>query len=143
MMDGIVLANEEGVDALVDIATLTGAAVGALGNQITAVLTNNEQLLEKLQLASDFTGEKIWQLPAHDPYLDLIKSEIADLKNSGGPLAGAITAGLFIREFVDDKPWLHIDIAGTALKDRESGINAYGATGIGVRLLTQLLREME
>jgi leucyl aminopeptidase len=135
--------SREHVSKVIDIATLTGAAVGALGNQITAVLTNNEQLLEKLQLASDFTGEKIWQLPAHDPYLDLIKSEIADLKNSGGPLAGAITAGLFIREFVDDKPWLHIDIAGTALKDSESGINAYGATGIGVRLLTQLLREME
>ncbi len=131
------------VSCVIDIATLTGAAVGALGNQIMAVLSNNEPLLEKLQLASDFTGERFWQLPAHDPYLELIKSEIADLKNSGGPMAGAITAGLFIREFVDDKPWLHLDIAGMALKDREVGINAYGATGVGVRLLTQLLREME
>ncbi len=135
--------SREHVSKVIDIATLTGAAVGALGNQITAVLTNNEQLLEKLQLAADFTAEKIWQLPTHEPYLELIKSDIADLKNSGGPLAGAITAGLFIREFVDEKPWLHIDIAGTALKDKESGINSYGATGIGVRLLTQLLREME
>ncbi|MBP7205050.1 MAG: leucyl aminopeptidase [Candidatus Cloacimonetes bacterium] len=135
--------SREHVHTVIDIATLTGAAVGALGNQIMAVLTNNDQLLEKLQLASDFSGEKIWQLPAHEPYLELIRSEIADLRNSGGPLAGTITAGLFIREFVDDKPWLHLDIAGMALKDKEAGINAYGATGVGVRLLTQLLREME
>jgi len=114
-----------------------------LGNQISAVLTNNEKMLGKLRLASDFTGEMIWQLPTHEPYLDLIKSEVADLKNSSGPMAGTITAGLFIREFVDGKPWLHIDIAGTAHKDKESGINSYGATGVGVRLLTQLLREME
>lgn len=135
--------TKEHVAKVIDIATLTGAAVGALGNQITAVLTNNDALLQKLKTAAEFTGEKIWQLPIHEEYLDLIKSDIADLKNSGGPLAGAITAGLFIREFVDGKPWLHLDIAGTALKDKESGINPYGATGVGVRLLTQLFREME
>ncbi len=135
--------SREKVSSIIDIATLTGAAVGALGNQITTVLTNDEKMLTKLQMASDFTGEKIWQLPTHEPYLELIKSQIADLKNSGGPLAGAITAGLFIREFVGNKPWLHLDIAGTALKDKASGINAYGATGVGVRLLIQLLREME
>ena len=135
--------NRSHASKVIDIATLTGAAVGALGNQITAVLTNNEALLEKLQSASEFTGEKIWQLPAHEGYKELLKSEIADLKNVGGPFAGAITAGLFIREFVENKPWLHLDIAGTALKDKESGVNSYGATGVGVRLLTQLLREME
>jgi leucyl aminopeptidase len=135
--------NREHISKVIDIATLTGAAVGALGNQITAVLTNNEQMLEKLQVASDFTGDKIWQLPTHEGYMELIKSEVADLKNTGGPFAGAITAGLFIREFVEGKPWLHLDIAGTALRDKESGINSYGATGVGVRLLTQMLREME
>lgn len=135
--------SREKVSSIIDIATLTGAAVGALGNQITTVLTNDDKLLAKLQQASDFTGEKIWRLPTHEPYLELIKSQIADLKNSGGPMAGAITAGLFIREFVGDKPWLHLDIAGTALKDKDSGINSYGATGVGVRLLIQLLRGME
>lgn len=135
--------SKERVSKVIDIATLTGAAVGALGNQISMVMSNSDTLLNKAKHASDFTGELIWQLPSHEEYLDLIKSDIADLKNSGGPLAGAITAGLFIREFVDKKPWLHIDIAGTALKDRESGINTYGATGVGVRLLTQLLRELE
>lgn len=135
--------NREHVDRVLDIATLTGAAVGALGNQISAVLTNNEAWLQKLMMASEFTGEKLWQLPLHEDYKELIKSEIADLKNTGGPYAGTITAALFIREFVENKPWIHLDIAGTALKDKESGINGYGATGIGVRLLTQLLREME
>jgi leucyl aminopeptidase len=135
--------SREHVDRVVDIATLTGAAVGALGNQISAVLTNDEAWLQKLMVASEFTGEKLWQLPLHEDYKDLVKSEVADLKNSGGPFAGTITAALFIREFVENKPWIHLDIAGTALKDKESGINPYGATGVGVRLLTQLLREME
>jgi leucyl aminopeptidase len=135
--------SREHVSKVIDIATLTGAAVGALGNQITAVLTNDEHLLAKLQVASDFTGEKIWQLPTHEGYKDLIKSDIADLKNTGGPYAGTITAGLFIREFVDGIPWLHLDIAGTAVREKESGIYSHGATGVGVRLLTQLMREME
>jgi len=128
---------------VLDIATLTGAAVGALGNQISAVVTNNDAWFDKLKAASDFSGEKIWQLPAHEEYKELIKSQVADLKNTGGPYAGTITAALFIREFVEDKPWLHIDIAGTALRDSESGMYAVGATGVGVRLITQLLREME
>jgi len=135
--------SREHVDRVLDIATLTGAAVGALGNQISAVVTNDDAWLKQLQSASEFSGEKIWQLPAHDEYMELIKSNIADLKNTGGPYAGTITAALFIREFVENKPWLHIDIAGTALRDSESGIYPIGATGVGVRLITQLLREME
>ncbi len=135
--------SREKVTSVLDIATLTGAAVGALGNKISAVVTNDDAWLEKLQAASDFTGEKIWQLPAHEEYKELIKSQIADLKNVGGPLAGTITAALFIQEFVDNKPWIHIDIAGTALRDGEAGMYSTGATGVGVRLITQLLREME
>ncbi|MDD4309908.1 MAG: leucyl aminopeptidase [Candidatus Cloacimonetes bacterium] len=135
--------EKEHADKILDIATLTGAAVAALGTQFSAVVTNNEAWMEQLKAASAFTGELVWQLPAHDDYKELIKSEIADLKNVGGPLAGAITAGLFLREFVQDKPWLHIDIAGTALKEKESGINGFGATGVGVRLLTALVKSME
>ncbi|HNX37322.1 MAG TPA: leucyl aminopeptidase [Candidatus Cloacimonadota bacterium] len=135
--------DRENVDRVVDIATLTGAAVAALGNQFSAVLTNDEAWLAQLKAAAEFTGENIWQMPAHDDYKDMLKSEIADLKNVGGPLAGCITAGLFIREFVGDKPWIHIDIAGTAGKDKETGIYSYGATGVGVRLLTSLLKNME
>ena len=135
--------NREKVNSILDIATLTGAAVGALGNKISAVVTNDDAWLGKLKLASDFTGEKIWQLPAHEEYKELIKSQVADLKNVGGPMAGTITAALFIQEFVDEKPWIHIDIAGTALRDSEAGMYSVGATGVGVRLITQLLREME
>jgi leucyl aminopeptidase len=144
LCDAIHFAIEkEHADRVVDIATLTGSAVAALGNQFSAVVTNNDAWLEQLKAASAFTGELVWNMPAHDEYKELLKSEIADLKNVGGPLAGSITAGLFLREFVQNKPWLHIDIAGTALKDRESGIYAYGATGVGVRLLTSLLKQME
>lgn len=144
LVDAIHYAIErEKVDRVLDIATLTGAAVAALGPQFSAVLTNNEAWLAQLQSASDFTGELIWEMPAHEEYKEMLKSEIADLKNVGGGTAGCITAGLFIKEFVADKPWLHIDIAGTALKEKESGIYSYGATGVGVRLLTSLLRSME
>ena len=144
LIDAIHYAIErERVDRVLDIATLTGAAVAALGPQFSAVLTNNEAWLQQLRNASDFTGELIWEMPAHEEYKEMLKSEIADLKNVGGATAGCITAGLFIKEFVADKPWLHIDIAGTALKEKEAGIYSYGATGVGVRLLTSLLREME
>jgi len=135
--------EKEHCDRIIDIATLTGAAVTALGTQISAVITNNEPWLEQLKNAAHFTGENIWQLPAFEEYKEQLKSEIADLKNSGGPSAGAITAGLFLQEFVQNKPWLHIDIAGTAFKDKEYGIYNYGATGAGVRLLTTLLKYME
>ena len=135
--------SREKVNMVLDIATLTGAAVGALGNKISAVVTNDNAWLEKLKTASDYSGEKIWQLPAHEEYKELIKSQIADLKNVGGPMAGTITAALFIQEFVDKKPWIHIDIAGTANRDSEAGMYSVGATGVGVRLITQLLREME
>ena len=135
--------EKEHADRIIDIATLTGAAVSALGNRYAAVVTNNESWLKQLKNAAAFTGENIWQLPACEEYKELLKSEIADLKNSGGPFAGAITAALFLKEFVQDKPWLHIDIAGTAFVDRETGIFPYGATGSGVRLLTTLLKYME
>lgn len=144
LADAIHYAIErEHVTKVLDIATLTGAAVAALGTSFSAVLTNDESWFDQLKNAADFTGENVWQLPAHEEYREQIKSEIADLKNTGGAWAGAITAGLFVREFVDGKPWIHIDIAGGALKDKEGGIYSYGGTGVGVRLLTHLLKLME
>jgi leucyl aminopeptidase len=144
LIDAIHYALEkEKADRVLDIATLTGAAVAALGKDFAAVLGNDDAWLQKLKEASDSSGELVWKMPLHEPYKELIKSEVADLKNVGGPLAGCITAALFIREFVQNKPWIHIDIAGTALTDKASGINSYGATGAGVRLLTSLLRSME
>ncbi len=144
LIDAIHYAIErEHAVKVIDVATLTGAAVGALGNCISAVVTNDEEWLELLEQAARASGENVWQLPAFDEYKSLLKSEVADLKNVGGPFAGAITAALFIREFVQDLPWLHIDIAGTASKDKESGYYGYGATGVGVRLLTTLFKAME
>ncbi|HNQ43067.1 MAG TPA: leucyl aminopeptidase, partial [Candidatus Cloacimonadota bacterium] len=144
LVDAIHYALEkEKVERVLDIATLTGAAVAALGHEFSAVLGNTPEWLDQIKDAAEFSGESVWQMPLHEPYKELIKSEIADLKNSGGSLAGCITAALFIQEFVQNKPWIHLDIAGTALRDKESGINSYGATGVGVRLLTSLLRNME
>lgn len=133
--------SKEKADMILDIATLTGAAVGALGTKITAVLSNDPAWLEKLKSASEFTGERIWELPLYEEYKEQVKGKVADLLNSGGA-PGTITAALFLREFVQGKPWIHLDIAGTALSDSDFGVNSSGATGVGARLITQLLREM-
>jgi leucyl aminopeptidase len=144
LIDAIHFAIErEHASKVIDIATLTGAAMAALGGSITAVVTNDQPWYEQLEAASKVTGENIWQLPNFDEYKELIKSEIADLKNIGGQWGGAITAALFIQEFVQGLPWIHLDIAGTSGKDKESGYNSFGGTGVGVRLLTALLKSME
>jgi leucyl aminopeptidase len=144
LIDAIHYAIErEHATRIIDIATLTGAAVAALGTKMSAVVTNNQDWYNELEQASKVCGEAIWQLPAFEGYKDLLKSDIADLKNIGGQWGGAITAALFIQEFVQDLPWLHIDIAGTSSTDKESGYHSFGATGVGVRLLTTLLKSME
>lgn len=132
--------SKEKVTKVVDVATLTGAALSALGITTTAVVTNNKEFYDRLESASIKAGEKIWMLPAFDEYKELIKSDIADLKNTGGRFAGTITAGLFIGEFVQKKPWLHLDIAGTAWRDSEVGYYSKGGTGAGVRTLYYLAK---
>jgi leucyl aminopeptidase len=144
LIDAIHYAIErEHVVKIVDIATLTGAAVGALGTSISAVVTNDQAWFAELEKAAETSGEMVWQLPAFEGYKELLKSDIADIKNIGGQWGGAITAALFIQEFVQELPWLHIDIAGTASKEKESGYFSCGATGVGVRLLTTLFKGME
>ncbi len=143
LIDAVHYAIEkENVYGLLDIATLTGAQVVCLGTTASAVVTNDEGLLEALESASDITGEKIWPLPNFEEYKDLLKSEIADLKNVGGREAGTITAGMFIEEFVQGKPWLHVDMAGLALSMKAKGYTPSGATGWGVRLLTALVENL-
>lgn len=132
--------SKEKVTKVVDVATLTGAALSALGITTTAVVTNNKEFYGELEEASFKAGEKVWMLPAFDEYKELIKSDIADLKNTGGKFAGTITAGLFIGEFVCDKPWLHLDIAGTAWRDSEKDYYSKGGTGVGVRTLYYLAK---
>ena len=125
--------------AVIDIATLTGAVVVALGQVAIGAMGNDEGLLNEVREAGDRAGERCWPLPLWDDYRDLLKSDIADVKNSGGRGAGSITGGWFLREFVEGYPWVHLDIAGTAYTDGEGPHQAKGPTGIGVRLFTEFV----
>ncbi len=124
---------------VVDAATLTGAVVVALGSTASGVMGTDDALVEELRQAGERSGERVWQLPLWDEYRDLIKSEIADVKNSGGRPAGSISAGWFLREFVDGYPWAHIDIAGTAYSEREDATRVKGPTGICMRLFSEFV----
>jgi leucyl aminopeptidase len=140
LADGLSLAVEQNVDAIIDLATLTGAQVVALGKKIAAVLGTSEALMDQVQEAGDRAGEPIWPLPLPDDYRSHIDSEIADMKNIGNPgQAGTIIGGLFLKEFVGDVPWAHIDIAGPSRADADEGYFTKGATGFGVRTLLELL----
>lgn len=136
------IIQKEKASKVVDVATLTGAALVALGTTTTAVISNNDAFYNELIEEAEKTGEKFWRLPDYDDYKKLIKSDIADLKNIGGRNAGTITAGLFIGEFVEGKPWLHLDIAGTSWAD--SSLNEYagkGATGVPVYTLYSMIEK--
>lgn len=134
------IIEKEKVNKIIDVATLTGAALVALGVTTTAVISNNDEFYKDLESASFKADEKVWRLPNFDDYKKLIKSDIADLKNTGGRNAGTITAGLFIGEFVQNKPWLHLDIAGTAWTEKEGDYYSKGGTGVGVRTLYYLAK---
>jgi leucyl aminopeptidase len=134
------IIEKEKASRVIDVATLTGAALVALGTTTTAVVTNNDEFYKELELASGKSGEKVWQLPGFEDYKKMLKSDIADLKNLGGRFAGTITAGLFIGEFVQGKPWLHLDIAGTAWTDADKDYYSKGGTGAGVRTLYYLAK---
>ncbi|HEX7136004.1 MAG TPA: leucyl aminopeptidase [Iamia sp.] len=138
MADALVLATEDGVDAIVDIATLTGACMRALGTQVAGVIGNNRALIDQVREAAEVADEPVWQLPLERRYRTELDSTIADLKNLGGANAGAITAALFLAEFVGDVPWAHIDIAGTAQSGGDAGWQTAGCTGFGARLLVGL-----
>lgn len=138
MMDGLALAAEEKPDAIVDIATLTGASLMALGQRTAALFGNDAALVERVRTASAETGEQVWQLPLERAYRKQLDSAIADISNLGGPFAGATTAALFLEEFVDGIPWAHVDIAGTMQSDADDSWRSAGATGFGARLLVQL-----
>jgi leucyl aminopeptidase len=125
--------------AVLDIATLTGAIVVALGHTATGVMGTDDRLVEEVRQAGERAGERVWPLPLWDEYRDLMKSDIADVKNAGGRPAGSISAGWFLREFVDGFPWAHLDIAGTAYTDREDPARVKGPTGMGVRLFSEFL----
>lgn len=140
MMDAIALANEEGVDAIVDIATLTGAALVALGQATAPVLGNNQNVIDQVRTAAETVDESVWQLPLQQKYRKQLDSEIADISNLGGPFAGATTAALFLEHFVGKTPWAHLDIAGTMQSDKDDSWRTSGATGFGARILVETAR---
>ena len=138
LADALCLARERGITRLVDIATLTGAMVTTLGKACTGVMGNDDELIGDVINAGKQTGEKFWQLPMFDEYKELIRSDVADMKNTGGRQAGSITAAFLLKEFVDGAAWAHLDIAGTSTSERASGYQVKGATGAPARTLAQL-----
>ena len=139
LADGLCFARKFKPKQIIDIATLTGAVKYALGTKAAAILGKDEKILKRLYEAGQITGEKIWQLPLWDEYYEQIKSDVADMKNTGGRPAGTITATAFLSKFVGDTPWAHIDIAAV---DNQEGVHPYqpkGATGFGTRLLGEYL----
>jgi leucyl aminopeptidase len=140
MMDGLVLATEAGVDAIVDIATLTGAALMALGPATAALFGTSQPLVDRVRAAADATDEPAWQLPLERKYRKQLDSDVADISNLGGPFAGAATAALFLAEFVGETPWAHLDIAGTMQSEGDDSWRSKGATGYGARILIELAR---
>ncbi|MGD9704740.1 MAG: leucyl aminopeptidase [Acidimicrobiia bacterium] len=138
LADGLSLAVEEGPDAIVDIATLTGACVVALGTKIGGVIGNDQGWIEQVKGASDRVDEPVWQLPLAKDYRKLLDSNVADMKNVGGPYGGVITASLFLNEFVGEIPWAHLDIAGPMNADADEGWVSRGASAFGTRLMIDL-----
>jgi len=135
LADALCYATELKVDEIIDIATLTGACVVALGQIASGIMGNNQELIDKLINSAEKGGERFWQLPLYDEHKDDIKSDIADIKNAGSRYAGASTAGIFLKEFVGDTKWAHIDIAGPAFIDKEYKELSKGATAAGMRAL--------
>jgi leucyl aminopeptidase len=124
---------------MINLATLTGACMTALGTQVAGLFSNNQQLADRLLHCSQEAGEKLWQLPLVKEYKELIKSSVADMKNIGGTHGGAITAALILQEFVGDVPWAHLDIAGPAFAENDNALGPKGGTGFGVRTLVKFL----
>jgi leucyl aminopeptidase len=127
---------------IIDIATLTGACSIALGHEAIAMMGNNRELIDKMKAASDETYERVWEMPLYDEYKDYLKSDSADIKNSGGKNGSLVTAAYFLKEFVGDTPWIHLDIASTAWNDKDKPYMQKGATGIGLRLILNFLKEI-
>ena len=139
LCDALTYARRYDPACVLDIATLTGAIVVALGHSATGVMGTDDGLIEDVRAAGERSGERVWPLPLWDEYRDLMKSDIADVKNAGGRPAGSISAGWFLREFVDGFPWAHLDIAGTAYTEREDATRVKGPTGVGVRLFSEFV----
>ncbi|MEX2247009.1 MAG: leucyl aminopeptidase [Dehalococcoidia bacterium] len=139
LADALSYACKLDLSPIIDVATLTGAMSVALGDVAYGVFTNNEALAARVREAATASGEKCWELPMFPEYKELIKSNIADMKNTGGRGAGSIAAAFFLKEFVEERPWVHLDIAGVDFFEKEKGTTVKGASGIPVRTLVNLV----
>ncbi|HET7814325.1 MAG TPA: leucyl aminopeptidase [Candidatus Baltobacteraceae bacterium] len=143
LADGLCYASNQGATKIVDVATLTGACVIALGHAASAAVTNDDAFVQRFLAAAKPTGERYWHMPLYEDYATAMKSDIADLKNTGGRAAGTLTAAAFLKSFVPEgTPWIHIDIAGTAYLDGESAWQAKGPTGTPVRAFVSFIEEL-
>lgn len=140
LADALCYASELNVDEVIDIATLTGAVVVALGTFVTGIMGNDDDLIKRIIKTAEESGEKYWQLPMYKEYFNSLKSDIADMKNTGSRMGGASAAGVFLQEFVDGPKWAHIDIAGTAYLEKPQKEFVAGATGAGVRTLLNYIK---
>lgn len=135
LADALVFAEKLEVDAIVDLATLTGACIVALGDTIAGLFSPNDDLAQQIMTAAEAAGEKFWQLPMEEKYFDSMKSVVADMKNTGARAGGAISASLFLKQFVKSTPWVHLDVAGPVWSDKDNGYTNAGGTGFAVRTL--------
>jgi leucyl aminopeptidase len=141
LADGLTYARQLGATHLIDAATLTGACVVALGHINAGAFANDEDAWAKFNAALDLSGEKFWRLPLGEEYAEMIKSDIGDIKNTGGRWGGAITAAEFLKVFVEDTPWIHLDIAGLAWAEDSKPYIAKGPSGVGVRSILEWVRK--
>ena len=142
LADAAEYAVSNGVDRIVDVATLTGAVTAALGNLCIGAFGNDRTFTDEVIAAGNEVDERIWELPTYEEYKEQYRSDVADIKNAGSGGAGAITGALFIGEFVGDRPWVHLDIAGTRYADMAKGYTVKGATGVAVRTLVALAAKL-
>ena len=143
LADALSYAAKEGLSPIIDVATLTGAVVVALGNTIAGLFSNDTALSEEIVAAGKAAGEKFWPMPMDEEYGEQIKSDIADIKQTGGRAAGSVTAAKILENFVGDAKWAHLDIAGTSYVDSKKPYQEKGATGMAVRTLAELALRME
>ncbi|KPJ66597.1 MAG: hypothetical protein AMJ43_07645 [Coxiella sp. DG_40] len=142
LSDGLSYAVKQKCDIIIDIATLTGSCKVALGSHMAGLMGNDEKLIKQLQRAAEESGEKVWAMPSGDEYAEEMKSKIADLRNVGSKWGGACAAAAFLRQFVDEVKWAHLDIAGVDMLEKETAFSEQGASGFGVRLLMSYLINM-
>jgi leucyl aminopeptidase len=142
LADALCYARKLGCQRLVDAATLTGACVVALGSVRSGAFTNDQGWMDRVRVAAEAVGEKLWQMPMDTEYDEQISSDVADMKNIGGRKAGAVTAAKLLARFVGETPWVHLDIAGTSQADKEKGYTPKGATGVPVQTLIRVALDL-